>query len=539
MFLFVDQPLLPSQSNFAPVEEIGETVDLFEVEGEIPDDFPQGVYIRNGPNPPFGGLKSTISIFGKSSNTWIEGEGMLHALYFDTNKDGNWTIHYNNKIVQTETYKIEKLKGKPAFLPAIEGDSIAILWAYLLNKWRFGEFNKCLSNTNIFEHSGKLYSIAENHMPQRIDIQTLRSLGNWKVLEDWDRPFTSHPKKDPRTGELICMGIDAQKPYFVLGVISANGKDMVHKVDLKFNRCTLCHELSITQRYNVIPDFPLTIDINRLSSGGPLIKYNPKEYARIGVMPRYGDADSVLWFEVESCCVFHILNCFEDGHEVVVRACRAKESIIPGPDFGLEKYEWFSQGFKKNENVGEENNAKELQSGFLFSRTCEWRLNFKTGEVKEKLITGTRFSMDFPMVNENFIGLRNKYGYTQVVDSTASSIAGMAKYGGLAKLHFEEQNVEHSSDKTQHDDWIKVEYHMLPQNTFCSGAAFIANPEGLEEDDGWIITFVHNEDNDISQVYIIDAKKFSSDPIVKITLPCRVPYGFHSSFIPTDKSSKL
>jgi len=49
-----------------------------------------------------------------------------------------------------------------------------------------------------------------------------------------------------------------------------------------------------------------------------LIKYDKGIYARIGVMPRYGDADSVKWFNVEPCCVFHIFNCFESGDEVTI-----------------------------------------------------------------------------------------------------------------------------------------------------------------------------------------------------------------------------
>lgn len=81
----------------------------------------------------------------------------------------------------------------------------------------------------------------------------------------------------------------------------------------------------------------------------------------------------------------------------------------------------------------------------------------------------------------------------------------------------------------------KVEYHMLPENTFCTGSAFVAKNGGaVEEDDGWIVTFVHNEAIDISQVYIVDAKKFSSEPVVRITLPSRVPYGFHGAFMPFD-----
>jgi carotenoid cleavage dioxygenase len=59
---------------------------------------------------------------------------------------------------------------------------------------RFGKVNKYLSNTNVFEHSGKYYSVAENHMPQEINMFTLETLGNWDVNGAWDRPFTSHPK---------------------------------------------------------------------------------------------------------------------------------------------------------------------------------------------------------------------------------------------------------------------------------------------------------------------------------------------------------
>lgn len=37
----------------------------------------------------------------------------------------------------------------------------------------------------------------------------------------------------------------------------------------------------------------------------------------------------------------------------------------------------------------------------------------------------------------------------------------------------------------------------------------------------------------ISQVILVDAHKFTSEPIAIINLPCRVPYGFHGAFMPT------
>lgn len=41
---------------------------------------------------------------------------------------------------------------------------------------------------------------------------------------------------------------------------------------------------------------------------------------------------------------------------------------------------------------------------------------------------------------------------------------------------------------------------MFEKNTFCTGAVFVPKEGGTEEDDGWIITFVHNEDTNISKV---------------------------------------
>ncbi|XP_039042057.1 carotenoid 9,10(9',10')-cleavage dioxygenase-like [Hibiscus syriacus] len=533
VFEFIDQPLLPSQSNFAPVDELKEGVHVSNIEGEIPDDFAEGVYIRNGPNPMFGALTSTRSVFGSSSYTWIEGEGMLHALYFCKGLDRSWTVVYKNRFVETDSFELEKQRNKPSFLPAIEGDSPAVLSAYLFNMLRFGKVNKDMSNTNVFEHAGKMYSIAENHVPQEINILTLQTLNDWDVNGAWNRPFCSHPKKAPGSGELVIMGIDATKPYAEMGVISEDGKKLLHKADLKLDKCILCHEIGVTHRYNVFMDHPLSLDLKRLVDGGPLIKYIKEGDARIGIMPRYGDADSIQWFKVKPNCTFHLFNCFEDGDEVVIWGCRALESVIPGPEKGKNKFDWFSRNFRPLNSTGGSINDAVSEDQLVFPRPYEWRLNMKTGGVEETNLTGTDFALDFPFINEAFIGLRNNYGYSQVRDSIASSASGMAKYGGLAKLYFGEQNPE------SYLGLIQVEHHMFERNTFCSGAAFVPKDKGVEEDDGWVITFVHNEDTNTSQVLIIEAKRFTSKPVAKITLPFRVPYGFHGAFRPMQLQNEI
>jgi carotenoid cleavage dioxygenase-like enzyme len=113
--------------------------------------------------------------------------------------------------------------------------------------------------------------------------------------------------------------------------------------------------------------------------------------------------------------------------------CRALDSIIPGPDAGLNKFEWFStrlRSINSTTTQQQDHIRRDKDDGLLFSRCYEWRLNMQTGQVRERNLTGTHFSMDFPFINPDFTGLQNRFGYTQVVDSIASSTSG-AYYVGV------------------------------------------------------------------------------------------------------------
>uniref|UniRef100_A0A0D9X789 Uncharacterized protein n=1 Tax=Leersia perrieri TaxID=77586 RepID=A0A0D9X789_9ORYZ len=424
-FTFSHQSLRPTESNFAPVEEIGERTEVFEIEGAIPEDFPEGVYIRNGSNPFFGDLHMVNSIFGHSEDIWVEGEGMLHAIYFTKSREGNtWSVSYNNRYVQSDTFRMERECQRPRFLPSAKGDNIATMVAGILNKLRFGKGNRNYSNTNVFQHAGRVFSSAENDNPHEIDLENLGTLCSWDVGGDWNMPFTAHPK---------------------------------------------------VQHYHGYASY----------NGPKLFDYDAESYARLGVMPRYGDADSVIWFDVEPFCTFHLVNCFEEDDEVVVmRGFRIPGSILTGPTL---------------KHTADEEPANQGLNEEYFSRLYEWRLNLKSRAVTEKYLTGTDVALEFPVINDKYVGLPHKYAYAQVVDAEGSMAGGCGivrpKFGGFAKLHLE--------DKIKSgQDLIDVEYHSLGRNKFCSGATFVAKFNGANEDDGWIISFAH----------IIDAQRFENGP---------------------------
>ncbi|KQJ98059.1 hypothetical protein BRADI_3g34720v3 [Brachypodium distachyon] len=405
------------QSNFAPVDEIGELTAIADIEGEIPADFPDGVYIRNGSNPQFGALHNVDSVFGRSENVWVEGEGMVHAVYFSKSSTSTWSVHYAKRYVQSDTFKLGKRRQRPFALPVATGEPTAMLAGYALNMLRLGKPFQNYSNTSVFEHSGKVYTIAENNVPQEIDLRNLDTVGRHDFGGDWVR-----------------------------------------------RACYL---------YNIIMDSPLTFNPSRMLRGAPLIDYDKESYARIGVMPRYGDANSVLWFNVEPFCTFHLVNCHEEDDEVIVRGIRVPPSVL----VGLNQAHLTSAN---DQGMDEE----------YFARLYEWRLNLKTGAVKGRYITGKDVALEFPVINNQFSGLHHSYAYAQMVHSTASLAGGSG-----------------------------------------TGATFVPSVNGGHEDHGWIISFVHDEDTNISQAHIIDTRKFGSEAVAKITLPQRVPYGFHGAFI--------
>ena len=95
----------------------------------------------------------------------------------------------------------------------------------------------------------------------------------------------------------------------------------------------------------------------------------------------------------------------------MVRGCRALESVLPGPGTTGPSKERFDVS---------------IRDGLLHDRPYEWRLNMRTGQVEEKYLTAYEEpSMDFPFINENFTGIKNKFGYTHVIDTTGTLIGGI------------------------------------------------------------------------------------------------------------------
>ena len=61
---------------------------------------------------------------------------------------------------------------------------------------------------------------------------------------------------------------------------------------------------------------------------------------------------------------------------------------------------------------------------------------------------------------------------------------------------------------------------------------FVPSAPGAGEDEGWLLGFVYDGPSDTSELLILDAHDFGSDPVATVRLPRRVPVGFHGNWIP-------
>jgi carotenoid cleavage dioxygenase len=145
----------------------------------------------------------------------------------------------------------------------------------------------------------------------------------------------------------------------------------------------MIHDIAITPRYSLILDMPVTASLERMMNGGRLFDWEPSNGARIGVMPRYGTGADVKWFDVDVGYVFHVFNAWEEGDEIVLDACLTPRTSI----------------------LAETEGDRDAER----ARMHRWRLNRTTGNVTEGRVSD--IPLDFSRVNENYIGVKTRYGY--------------------------------------------------------------------------------------------------------------------------------
>lgn len=458
----IDNPYL--HGNFAPIAS-ETTEDHLTVEGEIPSDL-WGGYFRNGPNAHF-----------EPTNRyhWFDGDGMVHGIWFQDGK-----ARYSSRWIHTKAEQMETEKG-------------AAIWPGVLGPFDFSlpiAPIKDTANTDLLYYNRRLLALwYESGAPYVLNPKTLETEGNEDFGGKLKIPISAHSKVDPHTGDLIFFRYGDRPPYMHYGVINAQGD--VHQIEVELPGPRRPHDIGVTPNYSILHDFPVFFNPEHFKKTGKRVPlFHPDVPTRYGVLPRFGQADSIRWFEFKPCYMLHVVNCWEEGDWVVMLGCRtADPTLRPDPRDG--------------------HLAAMLSFLKLQANLYAWRMNLKTGETREGDIDD--LNAEFPMINPSSLGHKNRFSYHQVIPYEIP-----ATFDALVKYDLETGAYE------------RFDYG---PGIFGSEAPFAPRPNATSEDDGYVVTFVTDANDWSSACWIFDAQHIKDGPIAKVKIPHRIPAGFHATWV--------
>lgn len=404
----------------------------------------------------------------------FDGDGMIHALEL---ADG--TASYRNRFVASKGLRYEQEQGHAVFgglsnwvMPSAEViEAVGIM--------------KNTANTNIVRHADRYLALMEGALPTEL-TRDLSTVGEYDFGGALHGSMTAHPKWDPATGELLFFGYSPFPPFVTYHVVDRSGA-LVRSVAIDIPAAVMMHDFVVTDANVVFFDLPAVFDANAMLSGEAFIRWQPSNGARIGVLPRDGGADDVTWIELDPFYVFHFLNGWDnpDG-TIVVDGCRAP--AMPTA-FGDE--------------VVTEGARPSLH---------RWTIDPAAGTVREQQLDDR--PADFPRLNMHRSGTANRYGYL----AHATNWAGeTVQFTEVVKYDLE------AGTSTRHRYGDTCE---------AGEAVFAPDPDGSAEDDGWLLNLVFDRASGESQLVVVDARDMDGEPVARVHLPRRVPFGFHGNWMP-------
>jgi carotenoid cleavage dioxygenase len=148
-------------------------------------------------------------------------------------------------------------------------------------------------------------------------------------------------------------------------------------------------------------------------------------------------------------------------------------------------------------------------------RLHRWTINTAGSSLSFRDETRTDRVADLPTIDRRYTGRAYRYGWRVEVrdDPDTVDMAGVVR----------------------DDARTGREQRWVPPRHVSSGE-WLFVPTGKDEGDGFVLSYVHDRRADRSELVVLDARDVAAGPLARVTLPQRVPYGFHATWVPASES---
>lgn len=404
---------------------------------------------------------------------WFDGDGMVHAIHLE---DGR--AHYRNRWVASDGLEEERAAGHALYPGLLE-----------IKPTEAPRF-KVAANTNTVFHANRLLALVESSPPTELDPRSLETRGLYDFAGRLVSPMTAHPKLDPVNGEMLFFGYSPFPPYLTYYVVDATGA-IVHAEPIDMAWPSMIHDFAVTETHAIFLLCPIVFDFEKLAAGGPLFSWQPERGTRIGVMPRRGRSADVRWFETDPCYVFHPMNAYDDGGTVVLDVHRYEELRFMSPS-AARTPEW-----------------RDKQVAHLH----RWRLDLAGGGLRSEALDD--HEGEFPRVDERLVGRRHRFGYFAAMGPEGNPTL-LPEFTAVVKIDL--------------DRGGRTEVRAHGAGNGCGEPVFAPRRVDAAEDDGWVLYLAYDRARNASELLVVDARDFAGEPVARVRLPHRIPYGFHGNW---------
>ena len=477
------------QKGFTSCEK--ETASVLEG-GNVPKDL-KGTYFKNGHALFEVGKQQIIHPF--------DADGMITAINIE---DGIAT--FRNRFVGTDGFKRERRARRIMYRGVFGSKKDGGILANI-----FDLKQKNVANTNVIFWAGRLLALWEGGLPYRMEPDSLRTLGTYTFKGLLPKPngnFGAHPRIDSNTGRLVNIARDQKTTGKVECTVSIfefeGGTDSVAPVkqrELTIPGLPFFHDFVVTKNYYVFNRAPTTFDPIPFVLGqkGPAecIGFDSSQPAIVYIVPR--DGSEAVEVEVDPHFNFHFANGFEDDDGNISFDVVKCDNMMLGNSQNSDKPLPMSVDYAKDVPY-----SKLVR--YTFSPDEHGGFKHSTKELSQTQV-------DFVSVAPSKSCAKHRYVYAAGgSDPTQSS-----PVQGLVKI---------DCDAGSETKWIGERHEFLGESIF------VARDGGTEEDDGYLMSFLFNGEDNTSEFVIFDAKDIAKGPISRQLLPTKVPFGLHGNWAP-------